>query len=67
MTGNPEVIGSSAGLVPLNALVLTGLANFRVLGNSEVIRDWSGKLTHYRKLMRAGKSQAAGAAAGRNS
>jgi hypothetical protein len=26
MTGNPEVIDSSAGLVPRNALVMTGLA-----------------------------------------
>src|SRR5713101_2286401 len=38
MTGNPEVISSPVGLVPTNALVLTGLANFRVVGNSETIR-----------------------------
>ena len=38
MTGNPEVIGSSAGLVPRNALVLTGLANFRMVGHQEVIQ-----------------------------
>jgi hypothetical protein len=37
MTGNPEVISSSVGLVPINALVLTGLANFRVVGKPEVI------------------------------
>jgi len=30
MTGNPEVISSPVGLVPRNAVVLTGLANFRV-------------------------------------
>ena len=29
MTGKPEVIGSSVGLVTTNALVLTGVANFR--------------------------------------
>jgi len=29
ITGNPEVIGSPVGLVPTNALVLTGLATFR--------------------------------------
>jgi hypothetical protein len=29
-TGNPEVISSSVGLVPRNALVLSGLANFQV-------------------------------------
>ena len=28
----------SVGLVPINALVLTGLANFRVVGNPEVIQ-----------------------------
>jgi hypothetical protein len=45
MTSKPEVIGSSVGLVPLNALVLTGLANFRVVvGNPEVTRDWFSKL-----------------------
>jgi hypothetical protein len=32
ITGNPEVIGSSVGLVSINALVLTGLGNFRVVG-----------------------------------
>jgi hypothetical protein len=67
VTGNPEVISSSVGLVPTNALVLTGLANFRVVDNSELIQDWPRKLTQYRNLMQAGKSQAAGAAPGRNS
>jgi hypothetical protein len=38
ITGNPEVIGLSTGLVPRNALVLTGLANFRVVANSEAIQ-----------------------------
>jgi hypothetical protein len=37
MTGNPEVIGSSVGLVLTNALGLTGLANFRVAGKPEVM------------------------------
>ena len=37
MTGKPEVIGSSVGLVPRNALVLSGPANFRVVGYSETI------------------------------
>ena len=36
MTGNPEVIGSSSGLVPANALVLR---NVRVVGKPEVIQD----------------------------
>jgi hypothetical protein len=31
------VIASSAALVPTNAHVLTGLANFRVVGDSETI------------------------------
>jgi len=35
ITGKPEVMSSPVGLVPINALVLTGLANFRVVGNSE--------------------------------
>ena len=37
ITGNPEVISSSAGLVPRNALVLTGLADFLQVGNPEII------------------------------
>ena len=37
ITGNPQVIGSPVGLVPSNALVLTGLATFRVVGNPKVI------------------------------
>ena len=36
VTGKSEVIGSSV-LVPINALGLTDLANFRVVGNPEVI------------------------------
>lgn len=36
MTSKPEVIGSFVGLVPINALILTSLTNFRV-GNPEVI------------------------------
>jgi hypothetical protein len=32
--GNPEVISSSVGLVPTDALVMTGLANFRVVGSN---------------------------------
>jgi hypothetical protein len=39
ITGNPEVISSPVGLVPTNALVLSGPANFRVVGNPEVIQD----------------------------
>jgi hypothetical protein len=37
MPGNPEVISLFFELVPTNALVLTGLANFRVVGNSEIM------------------------------
>jgi hypothetical protein len=37
ITGNPEVIRSSVGLVLTNALVLSGLANFWINGNSELI------------------------------
>jgi hypothetical protein len=36
--GNPEVISSPVGLVPKNALLLSDLANFRVVGNPEAIR-----------------------------
>jgi hypothetical protein len=32
ITSKPAVIGSSAALLPTNALVLTGPANFRVAG-----------------------------------
>jgi hypothetical protein len=35
ITGNPEVISSPVGLVPTNALVLTDLATFRVIGKAE--------------------------------
>ena len=35
MTGDPEVIGSPVGFVPIKALVLAGLADFRV-GNPVV-------------------------------
>ena len=35
MTGKPEVIALSVGLVPINVLELTGRANFRVVGYSE--------------------------------
>ncbi len=45
MTGKPEVIGSSVELVAINALVLSGLANFRVVGNTETIQKRG-----YRKL-----------------
>jgi hypothetical protein len=37
ITGKPEVIGSSTGLVPPNALVLTGLATFRTVGKPGII------------------------------
>jgi hypothetical protein len=37
MTGKPEVIGLLVGLVPINARVLSGLANFRVVGKPELI------------------------------
>jgi hypothetical protein len=43
LTGKPEVIGSSVVLVPTNALVLTCLANFRVVGNPEVRMSQLGK------------------------
>jgi hypothetical protein len=35
LTSNPEVISSPVGLVPTNALVLTGLAAFGVASNLE--------------------------------
>ena len=45
ITGKPETIDSSVGLVPTNALVLTGLATFRVVGYSEAIhKRGRGKL-----------------------
>jgi hypothetical protein len=37
MTGKPEVIGSSAGLVPRNALVSSDLVNSWIVGKPEVI------------------------------
>ena len=37
IAGKLEVTGSSVGFVPTNALVETGLATFRVVGNSELI------------------------------
>ncbi len=37
VTRKPEVIRSSVGLVPTNALVLTGLATFRLVGKPQVI------------------------------
>lgn len=38
MTGNPDLIGSSVGLVPRNALAFTNdRVNSRVVGHSEVI------------------------------
>jgi hypothetical protein len=33
------------GQLPKNALGLTGLSTFRVVGNPEVTRDWLSKLT----------------------
>jgi hypothetical protein len=33
MTASREPFDSSVGLVPINALVLSGLAHFRVVGN----------------------------------
>jgi hypothetical protein len=39
ITGNPEVISSPVGLVPTNALVLTDLATFRVVGNADVFAE----------------------------
>jgi len=39
ITSNPEVIGSSAGLVPRNALVLADQANFPEVGYTEAITE----------------------------
>ena len=39
MTSNPEVIGSSVGLVLTNALVSTDQANFREVGYMEAITE----------------------------
>jgi hypothetical protein len=44
MTGNPEVISSPVGLVPINALVSRDLANFLV-GYTEVTR-WGNAERH---------------------
>jgi hypothetical protein len=43
VTGKPEVMSWSLRLVPINALGLTDLANFRVVGDTEVIKEivWS--------------------------
>ena len=38
VTGNSEVIGSSVGLVSINALVVTKGANSRIVGNAETIQ-----------------------------
>src|SRR6266403_3166154 len=38
IAGKPEANGSSVGFVPTNALVLTALANFRVVGDSKIIQ-----------------------------
>jgi hypothetical protein len=62
-TGKPEVIDSSVGLVPTNALALTGLANFLVVGYSEVIPDWPRKLIQYRNLV-AGRKRSGGGRVG---
>jgi hypothetical protein len=37
IAGNPEVIGSPVGLVPTNALALSGLANLGMSGKSGLI------------------------------
>jgi hypothetical protein len=37
VTGKPEVFCSPVGLVPTNALVLTGLANFQVVAYSQLM------------------------------
>jgi hypothetical protein len=54
MTGNLEVMSSSVGLIPRNALVLTDLANFRVVGNPEVIPSI------FRKILAAAVGRKAG-------
>jgi hypothetical protein len=45
-TGEPEVIGSSIALVLLNALVLTGLATFRVVGYTEAVAKLRSLTSH---------------------
>jgi hypothetical protein len=48
MTGNPEAMSSSVGLVPTNALVLTDQANFREVGYTEAITElfvWASELS----------------------
>ena len=39
LTGKPEVMPPGWQIAPY-ALVLTGLATFRVVGNPEMIQDW---------------------------
>jgi hypothetical protein len=45
ITGKPEVIGSSVGLVLRNALKLSGLANFEMLGYPETAQCACHSLT----------------------
>jgi hypothetical protein len=37
-TGDEQLETNASGLVPINALVLSGLANFRVISNPETVQ-----------------------------
>jgi len=60
MTGKPETTNSSVGLVPRNALVLTELATFRVIGKQEtdLPLSLSSKATRPDYSKRAGRADA---------
>src|SRR5712664_3955312 len=61
MTGKPEVIGSSVGLVPRNALVLSGPANFRVVGYSEtIVRNYLAEKLAFCLWVRPGTAEEKG-------
>jgi 2-methylisocitrate lyase-like PEP mutase family enzyme len=66
---NLAYIADIAGAVdiPVNADFASGYGASPQDVNPEVIQDWPRALIHYRNLVQEGKSQAAGAATGRNS
>ena len=51
LTGKPEIISSPLGLVPTNALVLTGLATFWVVGKPEGYPTWTEGLVLRSRLV----------------
>ena len=53
MTGKPEVVGSSFGLVPTNALMFTAVANFRVVGKPQSLEGHYAPKSPFGPLRRA--------------